>query len=65
MIAYLGFKRTTEVEVCPIDLGCGAGEVACFECEGTGDWDRFMPEPTGKPDPCVCCKGTGKILISI
>lgn len=66
MIAYLGWKRETEVEVEPIDLGCGAGEVPCFECLGTGDWTPFMPyEEQGVQHPCVACKGTGAILISI
>ncbi len=67
MIAYLGFLRETEVEVHPVDLGAGAGEVPCFECLGTGDWTRFHPEPHLFPDglPCVDCKGTGKVLVSI
>lgn len=63
MIAYLGFKRDTKVKVRPVDLGCCAGEVTCFECGGDGDWSKFHPEPDDQR--CVCCKGTGKILISI
>lgn len=67
MIAYLGFSRETEVEVEPVDLGCGAGQVTCFECGGTGDWTQFHPEPHQFPDGHSCpeCKGTGKVLISI
>lgn len=65
MTAYLGFLRDTEVSVLPIDLGCGAGQVTCFECGGTGDWTPFHPEPENGPYSCVDCKGTGKILISI
>lgn len=65
MIAYLGFARDTEVECSPRDLGCGAGEVQCFECGGDGDWTKFHPEPETGPHPCVNCKGTGKVLISI
>lgn len=65
MIAYLGFKREMEVDVNPIDLGCGAGQVACFECEGDGDWTKYHPDPELGPFPCVVCKGTGLILISI
>jgi hypothetical protein len=67
MVAYLGLDRSTEVEVDPVDLGCGAGLVTCFECGGSGDWARFHPEPDLFPDglPCVPCKGTGKVLISI
>lgn len=69
MIAYVGFYRNTEVEDHPVDLGCGAGEVNCFECGGDGDWRKFDPEyeyiPLPRKLPCVDCKGTGKILISI
>lgn len=65
MIAYLGFRRETEIEVEPEDLGCGAGRVTCFECGGDGDWTKFHPEPELGPYPCVECKGTGKVLISI
>ncbi|HEY5798465.1 MAG TPA: hypothetical protein VIU82_25970 [Bosea sp. (in: a-proteobacteria)] len=67
MIAYLGFSRATEVEVAPIDLGCGAGQVQCFECGGDGDWTKFHPDESLAPKslPCVDCKGTGKVLVSI
>ena len=65
MILYLGFLRTTEVEVFPLDRGCGAGEITCPECEGDGDWTKFHPEPELGPFQCVQCKGTGKILVSI
>lgn len=67
MIAYIGYTREIEVEVHPVDLGCGAGEVFCFECGGSGDWTKFHPEPWRFPDgiKCIPCKGTGKVLISI
>lgn len=65
MIGYFGFRRDTEIEVKPVDLGCGAGRIDCIECEGTGDWTRFHPEPENGPYQCVVCKGTGKVLISI
>lgn len=67
MIAYLGSKRETEVECWPVDHGCGAGQVPCFECGGDGDWTKFHPEPWRFPDgfPCVDCKGTGKVYVSI
>jgi hypothetical protein len=67
MVAYLGWWRATEVEIDPVDLGCGAGEVACFECGGDGDWTKFHPDETFEPGsmPCVDCKGTGKVLVSI
>ena len=63
MIAYVGALRETEVEVFPEDLGCGAGKVPCFECLGSGWWAFMEPEIPG--EPCVCCKGTGYVLISI
>jgi hypothetical protein len=45
-------------------LGDGvAGRAACFECLGTGDWP-FGPTPA-ECGPCVDCKGTGRILVSI
>lgn len=67
MVAYRGWSRDTEVEIAPVDLGCGAGEVTCFECGGDGDWTKFHPEPESLTEPlrCVDCKGTGKVLISI
>lgn len=46
-------------------LGCGAGEIECLECRGTGDWTKYHPEPGLGPFQCVTCKGTGKQLISI
>jgi hypothetical protein len=64
-IAYVGYHRTTEVPVQPVDRGCGAGEVPCFECGGTGDWTPFHPEPEKGPFQCVECKGTGRLLVSI
>jgi len=65
MVAYLGHKRETEVPVQPLDLGAGAGKIMCLECEGTGDWTRFHPEPDTGPHACVACKGTGHVLVSI
>jgi hypothetical protein len=67
MTAYLGVSRATEVAVRPFDLGCGAGEVPCFACGGDGDWTKFYPErdKLTEPLPCVACKGSGKVLISI
>lgn len=68
MIAYRGFYRNTEVEVEPLDMGNGVGQVPCFECGGDGDWSKYHPDPeiTHKDQcPCVDCKGTGKVYISI
>lgn len=67
MVAYLGHSRTTEVAVEPSDLGCGAGEIPCFECGGDGDWTKFHPEPKTLSEPlkCIDCKGTGRVLVSV
>lgn len=64
-IAYLGWRRETEAPCTPVDLGAGAGRVPCFECGGDGDWTKFHPEPEKGPYPCVECKGTGFVLVSI
>jgi hypothetical protein len=65
VIGYFGFLRETEIEVHPIDLSCGAGQIDCPECGGDGDWTKYHPEPEKGPYQCVVCKGTGKVLISI
>lgn len=62
-VLYVGFLRATEVEITPVDLGCGVGQIACLECEGSGEWGQYLPEP--EPCPCVTCKGTGIILVNI
>lgn len=59
-----GFNRETIVIV-NVDLSSGvAGQIACIECEGTGDWGKFMPEPLTNC-PCIECKGTGYIWVSV
>jgi hypothetical protein len=63
MVAYLGARRETEVAVTPLDLGCGAGAVRCFECKGSGIWHWMAPEIPAAP--CVSCKGTGRVLLAI
>lgn len=71
-IAYLGWIRTTpiEVEVTKGDIKRGYAYVPCFECEGTGIWnyypDGYFPlgyVPTRTDLSCTTCKGTGKVLI--
>ena len=65
MTVYLGFTRETE-HTCHVELlSCGAGRISCPECGGDGDWAKYLPEPSSEPCPCVACKGTGKILISV
>lgn len=61
MEAYVGWLRETRVAVTVIDRGGGAGEVTCFECEGTG---RFLGAPDGQDWACVDCKATGLVLIA-
>jgi hypothetical protein len=63
MVVYCGFARETEVPVAVIDRGCGAGEIDCIECGGTGWWG-FGPTEA-ETGPCVECKGTGRALVSI
>jgi hypothetical protein len=72
MAVYCGWTRETEVECVVVDLGCGAGQIDCLECLGDGDWKKFLNEeqvacmcPGDTPYPCVDCKGTGKMLVSI
>lgn len=63
-----GFYRTTD-HVTVIDLThpeIGVGQCRCPECGGDGDWSKFMPEPEPPmTTPCVECKGTGRIWISV
>lgn len=65
MAVYLGFTRETEHECEVESLSCGAGRTICPECGGDGDWTKYHPEPDTGPYPCVTCKGTGKIFVSI
>ena len=63
MMIYCGRDRETEVERYVRDLGCGAGQIVCLECCGTGVWD--WGEPVIPSFPCTNCKGTGRQLVSI
>ncbi len=60
---YCGQSRNTEVERDVELLGCGVGRIDCLECGGSGVW-TFM-EPEIPAEPCVPCKGTGKVLVSV
>lgn len=63
MEVYAGHFRES-AGVLDVDLlGDVAGRITCFECGGTGDWP-YGPTPT-ECGPCVDCKGTGKILVSV
>jgi DnaJ-class molecular chaperone len=59
---YGDFKRFT-APLAVVSLDEVAGEIACPDCEGTGDVSQYMPE--GHPERCVTCKGTGRVLVSI
>lgn len=64
-IVYLGFYRNTEVIIKKVsnqDIKNGYKLVNCFECNGTGIWD-FVEYI--ESENCVCCKGTGKVLINV
>lgn len=64
-IAYLGFYRETCKDIYNVtenDIDLGFKKVDCFECNGTGIWDFIEYIPA---EPCVCCKGTGKIYINV
>ena len=63
MSVYCGWYRDTEVECYVRDLECGAGQIVCLECYGTGVWDWGEPEIPAFP--CVDCKGTGRQLVSV
>lgn len=64
MTIYLGFARETELVVDVQDMGCGCGRIICPECDGTGNWGPFYPDPVAWED-CVVCKGTGYWNVSI
>lgn len=64
MEIFAGRRRASAgVRAVEIIGGGSAGRVACFECGGTGDWP-FGPTPA-ECGPCVDCKGTGSIWMSI
>jgi DnaJ-class molecular chaperone len=67
MTVYTALDCETEIEAEVQDMGAGAGRIACLECEGTGDWTRYHPEPElfGGHVPCPDCKGSGFQLVSI
>jgi len=44
------------------ELMVGVGECDCIGCGGSG---IFTGHPEKNSEPCVECKGTGKILVSI
>lgn len=60
-----GMMRETVV-LCDVDTSAGiAGTIACLECGGDGNWGKFAPEIVGADCPCVDCKGTGIMWVSI
>lgn len=65
MTVYAGDDRNSELVRDVTDLNCGAGEIACIECGGDGNWGKFAPEIVGEDFACPVCKGTGRQLVSI
>lgn len=63
-ILYVGFYRSTEISinVDEEDILNGYKNIDCLECEGTGIWNYVDYLPA---EDCVCCKGTGKILVNV
>lgn len=59
VVSYLGGKGV-ELEV--TRLMPGVGEYDCLECGGTG---IFVGHPEILELPCVDCKATGRMLVSI
>ena len=61
-VVYLGFKRTTEkqVNIFNYEIKEGYAKVACFECEGSKEFEL----PGGEKESCVNCKGTGEVYIN-
>ncbi|WP_156436074.1 hypothetical protein [Bradyrhizobium pachyrhizi] len=60
-----GFHREN-VAICDVDVSSGiAGEIACLECGGDGNWGKFAPEIVGADYPCNDCKGTGRMWVSL
>ena len=59
MMVYYQSRNGVEREV--TKLMQGVGECDCIECGGTG---IFIGHPE-HDEPCVDCKGTGKMLVSI
>jgi len=65
---YRGHKLVVtrrEVEVSLDGGGCGAGTTSCIECGGTGTWPLVMPHMPIDGEPCVPCKGTGRIWLAV
>lgn len=65
---YLGFSRETPYATTfhTEEPEIGAALCTCPECGGTGDWTPFYPEPLPPGSlPCVDCKGTGRVWVSI
>jgi hypothetical protein len=63
MVLFGGSYRNEEITVKVRRLSCGAGEIDCIECGGTGIW-TYLP-PDGRAVPCTTCKATGKLLIGV
>lgn len=64
MEVFASWTRDSAGEREVVILGDGvSGSIVCFECVGSGDWPYGPTE--AECGPCVDCKGTGRILVSI
>ncbi|MCK1438416.1 hypothetical protein [Bradyrhizobium sp. 15] len=64
MVVYCAHNCDTEFETEVEELECGAGQIVCLECDGSGRC-LFPPEMVGGELACVDCKGMGRQLVSI
>ena len=64
MTVDYGRRKQKQIYKVVKDLGCGAGETSCMECDGSGKWP-FAPYAVPPDSDCVDCKGTGKVLVSV
>lgn len=62
-VIYFGWHRDSPVACVVRVVTPEVGEVACFECEGTGWWG-YGPTPD-ECGPCVVCKGTRRIYVGL
>jgi hypothetical protein len=43
--------------------GAEVGQVACYECWGTGWWGHGPTDD--QCGPCITCKGTGRVWVGL
>jgi hypothetical protein len=65
MVAYVGWRRETEVAVDVEIIGGIVGKVRCFECHGVPAETYASYFPPGVDGRCIDCKGAGHVYVSI